>query len=468
LRLEELEPRQLLSGSPPTAVEQLFLEQLNDARANPAAYGANIGLDLSAVAPSQPLAFQPELIQAARLHSQDMNDRGYFAHNTPEGTDPGQRITAAGFSWTGWGESIAGGNSFPGPSEALRGLIIDTGVPDLGHRRHLLAIDAVFKDQNQVGIGVVQSGTGPLTNYYTIDTASTRSNSPFITGVVYNDTNGNGKYDIGEGLGGVTITVASVGSTTSFDSGGYRIAVDPGTYTVTASGGGLAVPITQTVTVGTSNVRLSFTVGNDDYIQKLYRTILSRLAGPGEVAAWRAVLQGPAGPNGVASGIEHSTEARRLLVRRWYETYLGRTPGNGEEQGWVAGLMQGAREEDVLTGLLGSDEFFNRANTVNASGKASENYIQSLYTVLLHRSASAGEMAGWLAALPGSGRANVVMGFLQSAEYRGDVVGTYYTGLLHRKVAPTAGEVNIWVFSGLDFMSMRVGFESSREFMLNG
>src|SRR5581483_9272087 len=106
LQLEQLETRQLLSGFNPSVAEQVFLEQLNDARANPAAYGASIGIDLSAVAPSQPLAFNPLLIQAALGHSQDMNSQGYFAHVTPQGDDPGQRISATGFAWSGWGESI--------------------------------------------------------------------------------------------------------------------------------------------------------------------------------------------------------------------------------------------------------------------------------------------------------------------------------------------------------------------------
>ena len=65
LRVEQLESRELLSGVPPTAVEQVFLERLNDARANPAAYGASIGVDLSSIAPSQPLAWNPDLISSA-------------------------------------------------------------------------------------------------------------------------------------------------------------------------------------------------------------------------------------------------------------------------------------------------------------------------------------------------------------------------------------------------------------------
>src|SRR5437868_3992945 len=138
--LEQLESRDLLSSFQPTAIEQLLLEQLNDARAHPAAYGAAIGVDLSYVAPSAPLNFNSELIQAARLHSQDMNARAYFSHVTPDGLNVGDRMTQAGFLWTGWGESIAGGSAYPGPSEALRALITDVGVPGLGHRNQLLGI----------------------------------------------------------------------------------------------------------------------------------------------------------------------------------------------------------------------------------------------------------------------------------------------------------------------------------------
>src|SRR5439155_776025 len=44
-------------------------------------------------------------------------------------------------------------------------------------------------------------------------------------------------------------------------SGGYSFQLSPGTYTVTASGGGLSAPITKTVTVGATNYRLNFING---------------------------------------------------------------------------------------------------------------------------------------------------------------------------------------------------------------
>jgi hypothetical protein len=269
LRLEHLESRELLSGYTPTNLEQEFLERLNDARANPAAYGASIGVDLSYVSPAQPLAFDTRLIQSARDHSQDMNDNNYFGHTGSDGSNPGQRETAAGFPWQSWAESIAAGYSTP--EAALAGLITDSGYsnPDAAHRGHLLGIgppsgNSAFPAQQEVGVGIV-SGSGSYHYYYTVDTGYTSDTRPFLTGVVYNDLNHNGLYDAGEGLGGVTITVSGGGgSTTTWSSGGYSLQLSSGTYTVTASGGSLSGTITQTVTVGSSNYRLNF-VGNANH-----------------------------------------------------------------------------------------------------------------------------------------------------------------------------------------------------------
>src|SRR5262249_38145803 len=149
------------------------------------------------------------------------------------------------------------------------------------------SIDALFKSQKQVGVGTVLGGTGFYRNYFTIDSGSTVDSRPFLTGVAFRDANGNGRYDAGEGLRGVTITVAGVGAVTSFDTGGYSLQLSPGTYTVTASGGDLGAPVTRTVTVGTTNFRLNFqpedrapSAGSADesFVRRLYLTTLGRSA----------------------------------------------------------------------------------------------------------------------------------------------------------------------------------------------
>jgi uncharacterized protein YkwD len=470
-RLEELEPRQLLSGFQPTAAEQLFLERLNDARANPAAYGASIGVDLSGVAPAPPLAFDPRLVEAARRHSQDMAARDYFAHDTPGGVTPGQRLTAEGFPWTSWGESVAANWAFWDPNAALRALVVDDGVPSLGHRRQLLAADAVFRAQEQVGVGFVHNWASPWVNYYTVDTASTSDGRPFLTGVAFNDVNGNGKYDIGEGRRGVRVNVAGVGMVTTFASGGYSLRLNPGRYTVTASGGGLKAPLTQAVTVGATSYRLNFVTDAQSQaqrrlVQALYRTALGRAPGAGEVDSWAGVLRGM-GVAPVVNGIERSAEARDRLVRGWYATYLGRRAVGGEERGWVNALLRGATEEQVLAGILGSPEFYGRARSLIRSGTADEKFIRALYRLLLKRDAGAAEVRGWLNVLPALGRAGLAQGILGSAEFRAREVRLDYAALLHRRKAPTAAEVNGWVASGLDATGLRVAFESSAEFRRN-
>lgn len=466
LQVELLEARQVLTGLQPTAVEQLLLEQLNDARADPAAYGQSIGLDLSGVAPAAPLTFNPQLVQAAREHSVDMNNRAYFQHNTPEGTTPGGRMAAVGYDWKSWGESIAGGSGYPTTADALKGLILDHGVADLGHRRHLLAIDTLFKGQNEAGIGILEKGAGPLTNYYTIDTANSSDSRPFITGVVYADRNSNGKYDIGEGLAGVSVSIPGVAATSSYDSGGYSLRVNPGSYTVVASGGGLASPLTQTLNVSSINTRVNFVPGqgsNSAFVQKIYQTVLGRSAGKDDIAYWTA-MQSAYGPAAVVQGIERSGEARTRLVQGWYSMYLGRGAGAGEMQYWVSSLVNGASEEQALAVLLGSAEYRTRAANAFSGLSADQAFVASLYRQLLQREASSGEIGYFVANyLPVIGRSGTATVFLASQEFRGKQVQAMYASLLQR--TPGANETAYWVSTPFDLTNIRGAIEASAEFI---
>jgi uncharacterized protein YkwD len=443
LLLEELESRLVLSGYQPTAQEQMFLELLNDARANPAAYGASIGLDLSYVAPAAPLAFDTLIQQAAQLDAQDMNNRAFFGHTNPDGLDPGARLTNAGYPWTTWGESIAAGGTLPSPAEALRALIIDAGVPDLGHRNHLLGIGYPDNLQSEVGIGMVQNGSGPYSNYYVIDTGATRDTRPFLTGVVYNDTNANGHYDVGEGLGGVTITVAGVGSTYTFGSGGYSFQLSPGTYTVTASGGGLAAPITQTVWVGSANVRLNFVSDPkavahlQDWVKLLYHDLLHRTPAAGEVNYWVGGIQQGVPQSAVVAGLLASQEYDANVVTQIYQQYLHRAPDGGGLAGFVAALQNGASEPAVRLSILSSAEYWG-LHGGNASG-----FVQGLYTDLMGRSPAGHEADYWVNLAQSSGPTLVAAGFLGSREFDSRVVENLYRTYLRRSA--DAGGLNFFV-----------------------
>jgi hypothetical protein len=202
------------------------------------------------------------------------------------------------------------------------------------------------------------------------------------------------------------------------------------------------------------------------FVQDLYNDFLGRNGAPSEWNGWVSVLP-ILGPAGLAYDIIHSPEALTHAVDGFYVKFLGRQAVGGEEAGWVAALQNGATEEQVMAGILSSPEFAARANALIGGANADANYIQALYQLLLHRTASTAEVNVWLGALP-NGRAAVALGFLGSAEYRGDVVTQLYGTLLDRPMAPAAAEVAAWVNFGLDLLAMEAAFASSPEYFLNG
>lgn len=57
------------------------------------------------------LAWNGQLFDAAAGHSADMANQNYFDHTSKDGRNPGQRMSAAGYSWSAYGENIAAGQT---------------------------------------------------------------------------------------------------------------------------------------------------------------------------------------------------------------------------------------------------------------------------------------------------------------------------------------------------------------------
>jgi uncharacterized protein YkwD len=88
-------------------MEEEVLALVNQHRAA----GANCG---SGNLPSAPaLTMDPALRCAARVHSKDMADRGFFSHTNPDGESPWDRMEKAGYNWSWAGENIASGQGSP-------------------------------------------------------------------------------------------------------------------------------------------------------------------------------------------------------------------------------------------------------------------------------------------------------------------------------------------------------------------
>jgi uncharacterized protein YkwD len=91
------------------------------------------------------LALNGVLSKAAQDKANDMAARNYWSHATPEGTQPWQFITAAGYNYTTAGENLAYG--FDTSSAAVAGWMNSPG-----HRANLLNSD--FKE---VGFGIANN-----------------------------------------------------------------------------------------------------------------------------------------------------------------------------------------------------------------------------------------------------------------------------------------------------------------------
>ncbi|MFD3663636.1 CAP domain-containing protein [Streptomyces sp. NPDC058659] len=95
-----------------------------------------------------PLSVNSTLTRAAQGHSEDMAARDFFDHTNPDGDGPGERVTAAGYPWSTYGENIAMGQSTPEQ-------VMDSWMNSPGHRANIL--NCSFKE---IGIGIHSEG-GP-------------------------------------------------------------------------------------------------------------------------------------------------------------------------------------------------------------------------------------------------------------------------------------------------------------------
>lgn len=260
----------------PTAQEQLMLELVNRARANPSAEAARFGIGLNdgiaagnsiSTSAKQPLVFNEQLIDSARGHSAWMLSTNTFSHTGAGGSNSQARMIQAGYGFSGGGssgENLAWeGTSGPVDVTALITSEHESLVRSPGHRANILR-----DNYKEIGIGAL---TGLFQNFNSLLTTQNYANSGngavFLTGVAYNDAVLNDDfYTVGEGLGGVRVdAISATGqrlSTSTYGSGGYGLAAAPGSYSVFFSGGSLGTNIVRKqATVGNQNVKLDLEFG---------------------------------------------------------------------------------------------------------------------------------------------------------------------------------------------------------------
>ncbi len=189
-----------------------------------------------------------------------MLDYDYFEHVSPRGDGPNDRAIEAGYP-TGAGENIAW---FGAATQLQQNAEV--------YRRHEALFLSPPHRRNMLTAGYREIGNGikfgEFEGYASImvtENFGNRRGDYFITGVAYTDqVVADNFYNIGEGIGSLTVTATRhrdgmTFTTATSAAGGYGLEVPTGAYTVTASGSGMANPITvRDVVILSKNQKVDF------------------------------------------------------------------------------------------------------------------------------------------------------------------------------------------------------------------
>lgn len=505
----------------PTDQEQLLLELINQLRMDPggeaerlilnpqtgAAVQANItqalqyfGVDMAAfaaqmaaLAAAPPLAWNAALALAAEDHTLRMIAADEQSHQVAGEASLWARIGTAGYA----NRTRVAENVYAYAQDVLyahAGFVIDWGYDDAdfngdtllanwrsigdgiqdaaGHR-----VNMMNPALTEVGIAMIAetdaaTSVGPF--LVTQDFGARWDYSAQVLGVVIADADGDRFYDIGEGLAGITVTArgsAGVYSTTSWSSGGYQMVLPPGSYSLTFTGAGLAGPLAYTVTLGASNVKL------DAFAQDAAGDLWQ------EGATGPDLLQGYGGDDmQFGDGFRAAyAPLQAEQVYRLYQATLDRAPDAAGQADWTERLYRETQSlQAVAQGFVESPEFRSVYGALDNAG-----FVGLLYQNVLNRAPDAAGLANWIARLEGgASRAQVVLGFSESTEFRSatradatrftlardeagwaDDVYRLYQATLDRDPDP-AGLRN-WttvLANGRDYSAVVAGFVESAEF----
>ncbi|PYE82185.1 CAP domain-containing protein [Pseudoroseicyclus aestuarii] len=375
----------------PTAWEQLTLELINRTRADPGGEAArllstdNQGIaqalayfdvdealftqQMEAFDPAAPLAWNPNLARSAETHTDLMIQYDRQSHNLPGEPLLGARIADAGYRYSSAAENIYA--YVEDPLQAHGGFVIDWGQgpggmqDPAGHR--LTIMNAKF---TEIGIAIAEvpeagAAIGP---YATTQHFGTRADdAPQLLGVVIADADGDAFYDIGEGLGGITVTATGASgtfSTTSWAAGGYQMALPSGRYEVTFTGPGLDGQVVRQVEMSGVNLDLDVLArqaqpvpgapsgGNDRVMGTEGPDMLSLLAG-------NDLARGFGGDDRLTGGLGADT----LDGGAGNDILIG-GPGEGD----LRDVIYGGAGNDRIDGGYGNDQLHGGAGADDIAG----------------------------------------------------------------------------------------------------
>ena len=378
LEQEQLELLNRMRLAPQAELNRLLQDPDPATRAALAAYDVDVGVlqtQWAALTAVQPLAWSGQLADAAGVHNAAMAQQDLQAHQLPGELNLGGRAAAAGWR-PATGTWLLGENVYA-YAESMKhghaGFAIDWGSTSTGIQAGALhRVNIMNGTFQEVGISVVaenqgSTGVGPflITQDFGYRSAAA---SPYLLGVAFDDLNGDGWYQAGEGRAGISVAVNGQ-NTATWQSGGYQLQSGSGPLNVTFSGGDLPGAISATLAASLANVKL-------DLVGDTLRSSGSITLGSG---ATSLELLGEVGlraaGNSVANDIQGSSG--NDFVEGWAgDDHIAVAAGNDAAFGGEGadGLL-GEAGNDTLSGDLGNDWIDGSAGNDLVFGGLGQDYV---------------------------------------------------------------------------------------------
>ncbi len=293
LRFEQLESRRLFAINP-TGEEQELLQLINRFRTDPGgefnrlfssaapltARDSSMQVELdffkvdanmlrnewAALSPVKPVTWNEAIINFSANHNNSMIAQNQLFHTDPLArratliaagvnldVTSGQRVNS---------EIVFGPVRSPIQNYAAYAVNWGTGSGGMeqarSHREALM--NAVFEEIGGKLTDTTASNLKPRVNTFVL--ANIANAAVRVSGAVFEDKNGSGWYESGEGVGSVNLRFEHVDgrvfNTTAFSAGGYHIEVPAGTYKVRVTGGTLQHALIRTITVSDKSLWENF------------------------------------------------------------------------------------------------------------------------------------------------------------------------------------------------------------------
>ncbi len=177
---------------------------------------------------------------------------------------------------------------------------------------------------------------------------------------------------------------------------------------------------------------------NAAFVRAAYQDIFGAPPSQDALDRWLKALAGGSTRVQVAAAILASPEYGAAFEDATFQRLLGRPAGAAD---WTALLQSGVPPEQLVSGVLGSDEYYQRA------GGSDRAWIDALYRELLGREPAPPEVDGQLATLArGAARPDIAYALTQTEEYRRRFLAGLFQQYLGR--APTDDELR-WLLAAL-------------------